>query len=244
MMKKALIPIIIVLAIAAGVYFFKQSQPEIAENSSLEDEKTQTPITITSKEIREDNFTGSEPVIEGEGKLVNAAREYIANSITQFRTQADTDVPQMREDWGEDSPAGNYAIEIGASTAEGENTQSIIVTEYIYSGGAHGSSSYKVFTASKKSGEMLSLSDMIKNDKRSAFTKLIKEKLNAWRPAGSESTVVFPEDVADLSFEALSNWAILGDNFVLYFSQYEVGPGVLGAFALPVPLEELSDFLL
>ena len=244
-MKKALILTIILLGGATGVYFYKQSRSEVFNNTSpTEEQAEKTPITITSKEIRDDNFTGSEPVIVGEGKLADAAREYVTNSVAQFRAQANAEVPAIREDWGEDSPAGSYAIEIGATTTEGEKTRSIVVTEYIYSGGAHGSSSYKVFTASKEGGELLSLSDMIKDDKQIAFTELVKEKLNVWRPAGSETAVVFPDDVAGLSFEMLSNWAIDGDNFILYFSQYEVGPGVLGAFPFPIPLWELSEFLL
>src|SRR3989344_436435 len=243
-MKRALAIIIILLAVAVSVYFYMQSRPEIVENPAPEGKNEETPIVITSLEIREENYTGSKPVIAGEGWLADAARDYVGNLIAEFEAQANADVPALREDWGEDSPAASYTIDLGAKIAEGEKTRSVIITEYVYTGGAHGSSSYKVLTASSEDGELLSLSDVVKKDKQAAFTTLVKEKLNDWRPAGSDAPVVFPEDVADLSFTSFENWALDNENLTLYFAQYEVGPGVLGAFALPIPLKELTDFLL
>src|SRR3989344_5748236 len=208
-MKRAPVIIIVFLVSVAGLYFYGQRLLEIADNAT---------ITITSEEIREENYTGSKPVIECEGRVVDAARKYVVNQIAEFEAQANADVPAMREDWGEDSPAASYTIDLGAAALEGEKTQSVIITEYVYTGAAHGSSSYKVLTASKENGELLSLSDVAKKDKKAAFTALRKRKLNDWRPAGSDAPVVFPEDVADLSFASFENWALDNDNLTLYFA--------------------------
>lgn len=243
-MKKALALIIIVSAIAAGVfYFYKQELPEIFRSENSQEQQPGTPVTITSEEMREKNFTGSRAVIAGDSRLAKTAREYVENLVVEFAAQADAAVPEMREDWGEDSPAASFSIEIGAKLVESKETQSIIITEYMYTGGAHGSSSYKVFTASKESGELLSLSDIFKEGSEAAFTELTQKKLNGFRPSGSETAVVFPEDVAGLSFGSFRNWALDNDSLILYFAQYEVAPGVVGAFELPIPRTELGEIL-
>jgi hypothetical protein len=243
-MKKTLVAITILLLAVFGAYWYAQTQkPGEEAGKTPPPEQTLTPITITSKEILEENYTGSQPVILGEGKLPETARSYIETLVTEFAAQADAEVPGMREEWGEDSGAASYNIEIGAKLLQSEQTRSIVITEYVYTGGAHGSSSYKALTASSKSGELLSLSDILKEGKKTAFTELAKKKLNGFRPSGSETPVVFPEDVADLSFDSFKNWALDNNDLILYFAQYEVGPGVLGAFELNIPRTELAEVL-
>ena len=243
-MKKFFGTLLLLVALVGTYYLYTQGKPEIIDTQIKEVGETSESISITSEEIREENFTGSRPVIAGEGLLAQTAREYVANTLKEFKAQADVDVPQMREDFGEESPAASYSIEIIASQIESAKTGSVIISVYVYTGGAHGSSSYKTFTASKSNGEILSLADMIKQDSWEAFTALVKEKLNAWQPAGSEAPVVFEDDVASLTFDSLVNWALDNKNLILYWSQYEVGPGVLGAFSFPLSLQELDAFLL
>ncbi|MFA6256896.1 MAG: RsiV family protein [Candidatus Paceibacterota bacterium] len=245
-MKKSLMILIILLAIGAGAYYlYKQSRPIVVENTTVDDTKDETPISIATKEIREENYMGSKPEITGTTKLAITAREYIEQAVKTFGDQANADVPAMREEFGPDSPTASYSIEIQASLMESANTESIIISEYVYSGGAHGSSSYRVLTASKENGEILTLSDIVKQDKQGEFTSLVKNKLIAWRPSGSgDAPVVFPEDVANLTFYSFTNWALNDENLIIYFSQYEVGPGVLGAFGLPITLSEIKDLLL
>jgi hypothetical protein len=243
-MKKVL-AVIIILGATSGIYYlYRQNPPEVVQNAKLpEESKTETPITIKSEEIREKNYTGSKPVISGEGKLADTARLYVADTVAEFAAEANTDVPAMREDWGEDSPSTNYTIDIGATTVASEKTESVIIIEYIYTGGAHGSSSYKTLTASKQTGELLSLSDIVRLEKETEFLAMVKEKLNGWRPEGSDTPVLFTEDVANLSFESFANWSLDNENLNLYFSQYEIGPGVLGAFSVPIPRSKLLGIL-
>jgi hypothetical protein len=49
--------------------------------------------------------------------------------------------------------------------------------------------------------------------------------------------------VDNLKFESFSNWSMDEENLTLYFSQYEIGPGVLGPVAFPIPLTKIKDFL-
>lgn len=242
---KKLFEVILLLAVLAGLYFlYTQNKSGTVDDQKEKVAEISGPIFITLEEIQEENFTGSRPVIAGEGLLAQTVREHIANTIQEFKTQADKDVPQMREDFGPDSPPATYTIEIQAEQIESEETSSIIIGEYVYTGGAHGSSTYKVFTSSKQSGELLSLSDIIKEEQQKEFTKLIKEKLLKWSPDQSmPAPVVFEDEIASLTFTSLTNWALDNDNLIFYFSQYEVGPGALGAFPFPVSLAEISNML-
>ncbi len=238
-MKKSLLTFVILLIALAGAYAWYKKSLEWGPDNS--EQKTEIPITIASVEINEENYTGSRPVIEGSGVLAETVRAYVEGVIAEFATQADLDVPQMRADFGVDAPAASYSIEMAAAQVESKNTKSIIVSEYVYTGGAHGNSAYKTFTVSKKDGEVIALGDIVKIDEQESFTALVKEKLLAWRPELSDGApVVFEEDVAALTFDSFQNWSLDDENLTLYFSQYEVGPGVLGAFAFPIPFSELG----
>lgn len=244
-MKKSLVLLLAVLVVGVGAwYLYEQDRVTVVENEIGKEGVSETQILITSQEIRQENYMGSKPVITGDGALADIARNYVESGIRDFEIQANTDVPSMREEFGPDSPVASYTIDIDAEYVESDKTASIVLSQYVYTGGAHGSSGYKVFTASKESGKLLSLDDLIRADKQEAFLALVKQKLLTWEPAaGAGAPVVFEEEVKNLTFDSFQNWSTDKDNLLLYFSQYEVGPGVLGSFALPIPLSELATIL-
>lgn len=208
------------------------------------------PVSIekNSKKIEEANFVAIVPVILGSGPLVTATRNYIDEVIADFKKQADADVPDMREKFGDDSSMSNYSIDVGAKLGQSDETQSIILSVYAYSGGAHGNSLYKVFTASRPDGKtsvrMLILSDIIKNDQQNAFTEFLKKELKDWRPnISGGNSVIFADEVNNLKFSSLTSWSLQDDELIIYFDQYEIGPGTLGAVAFPLPLEKVKVFM-
>jgi hypothetical protein len=174
------------------------------------------------------------------------AREYIEDTVAEFRKQANTDVPSMREEFGVDASA-NYEIQIDAKYVKSEKTESIVMLVYVYTGGAHGGSSYKVITATlddgKNTSSILSLSEIIKSDKQTAFVSFVKKQLNSWKPDKSQELVVFPEEVDSLNFDSFANWSLDQNNLIIYFDQYAIGPGALGATAFPLSRQKIADFL-
>lgn len=248
-MKKILIALAIILVlVAAGRQFYRRYQSRLSNTPEPvlpETVEKTAATTITKQEIKKENYSGSQPVISGTSPLAAAARTYVDNAISEFEMQANADVPAMREEFGPDSPPASYTIDIDAKAVDGPGTASIVLTQYVYTGGAHGSSTYKVFTASRESGALLTLRDVIRADKQTAFTEFIQKKLLAWSPDSNTSApVVFPEDVTNLSFASFENWTLDDKNLTLYFSQYEIGPGVLGAVAFPIPLADIAAFRL
>jgi len=202
-----------------------------------------SPISITTEKISEDNFSGKMPVVSGSQFIALEARNYTTEIINEFRTQANKDVPAMREQFGQDSPSANYNIEITAIHKKGPTTESIVMSVYEYTGGAHGTSVYKVITSSLSSGDILSLKNIIKTGQETAFTEFIKKELRNWRPEGGDTITLFPETVSELNFGSLNNWSLNDKNLVIYFGQYSIGPGALGSTEFPVSRGKLAPFL-
>jgi hypothetical protein len=221
-MKKNLFIAILILAVAGiFIYYRTKSVPKTENIPTKPVEENKTPVSISTKDIKEDNFTGKVALISGSSLVAIKAQTYVDGQVADFRKQANTDVPPMRKEFGADSPTANYEIDIEAKYEKGDKTESAILNVYTYTGGAHGSSFYK----------------------QSAFTAFIKRELTAWRPEGSTGSVVFPEDVEALTFGSFTNWSLGDKNLTLYFDQYEIGPGALGATAFPLPLSKIKDFL-
>ena len=205
---------------------------------------TKTPaVSIAKRQIKEENFSGSMPVITGSGVLADAARVYVDTAVNDFRKSAKEEVPPMRKQFGADSPTANYTFDLDAKYVDGPDYASIVVSGYAYTGGANGNSFYEVFTASRFGQKVLSLKDIIDTARQADFTRLVKSELLAWRPQGSTSTVVFEDTVSDLTFQSFTNWSLNDKNLTLYFNKYDIGPGVLGAVEFPIPLTKVKDYL-
>lgn len=234
-----------IFLVIIGLYFkYQKSDTTLPiENPSGELPNDKASVTITTKEIKETNFTGKVSVVSGDNVLARKAQSYIDEAVKTFKEQADKDVPDIRREFGVDTPSAQYEIIVQAEYIASEKTESVAMLTYEYTGGAHGNNSYNVITASKTSGEILALNSMIKTDKQKSFTDLVKKELYAWRPFDSTDTVVFTEEVDALNFDSFKNWSLDNENLILYFSQYDIGPGVLGPVAYPIPLEKVTDML-
>lgn len=238
--------IILVILVGVGLYlkYGKDNSTIIPENITDEQNtETEALISITNKNIKEENFTGKVAVVSGESVITKQAQAYIDQMVADFKQQADTDVPDMREKFGADNPTAQYELDIDAKYLKNGKSVSIIMLTYTYTGGAHGSSVYKVLTSKPSGNEILSLSEVVKSAKQKAFTELVKKELLKWKPAGAGASPVFPEDVQALTFDSFANWSLDDKNLIIYFSQYEIGPGALGSVEFPLPISKIKDFL-
>jgi hypothetical protein len=247
--------IIVLLVIVLGVFIFIRAKKDdttgtvpVVEDTTKEGTQTEA-TSFEKQDIKsEKNFTGKRLVIKGTSPVAVAAQQYVDSAITEFKKQADVDVPDIIKEFGinPSSPAyPNYSIEFDGKEAKSDMTESIIVSQYIYTGGANGMSSYKVFTNSRATGKALPLSSVIKEGQRDAFVTYVKNALTNWRPEGMSDggSVVFPQEVAALTFNSFQNWSLDNKNLILYFDKYEIGPGALGAVAFPLPLSKVQSFM-
>lgn len=249
MLKNKYIKILIIIVFVLGVFYvgyYFGNKNEVTDIGNLNEnttEKQEIPVLITFKEIKEGNFEGTVPLIVGENTVANEARVFVAKVVEDFRIQANKDVPEMRKQFGQDNPSSNYSINIDAKYKKSPKTESIVLSIYTYTGGAHGTSYYQVFNTSNDTGGIILLEDVLQTEKKDAFVEFIKKELYGWKSNDMDSSMFFTDAVEELNFEFFTNWSLDDENFIVYFSQYDIGPGVLGQIAFPIPLEKVKSFL-
>lgn len=247
--KFELIIALLGIVIIVLVFFLFKKNPSSIPNTTIPKENVvNTPITSTNKvteeSIKEENFIGTKSIITGSGVLADSARSYIDTTVASFKQSADEEVPDMRAKFGADAPTAKYEIDLKATYIKNPTTTSIVIDQYVYTGGANGDSSYKVFTASNKTDKILALSDIIIPSKQDVFTAFMKKQLLAWKPNGSKYSPVFEDEVSALTFDSFPNWSLGGKNLIIYFDKFAIGPGTLGAVAFPVPISKVQEFLI
>ncbi|MDB5254637.1 MAG: Cu amine oxid [Candidatus Nomurabacteria bacterium] len=248
-MKKQTVITILVVVVVMGIavlsyvhYKTKNIEIPVSEVPQAPAVSTQSEsVTIMEATISEPNYTGTKPVIGGKGVLADAARTYIKNSIDDFAAEADKEVPGLRKQYGNDAPSSHFTIDINAKMIESAATQSIVTDSYLYTGGANGNSSYKVFTATR-SGTLLSIHDIVKPDAKDSFVAFIKKRLLTYSPDGATPSV-FPDEIKDLTIDSFSDFSFDDKNMTVYFDKYEIGPGALGAVAFPIPLGSIQPYI-
>jgi len=198
---------------------------------------TQSPVVIIDTPITETYFTGSRPVITGSSIVVTAANDYLEKEIASFKASADTEVPDIRKEFGNDAPPSHYSIDFKANYVVGASTESIVIDGYRYTGGANGMSFYKVITARKDGDTVLSLSDIISSEQQETFTTYVKNEILTRQEA------VFTDDVNKLTFDSFKNFSLDDSTLTIYFDKYEIGPGALGAVAFPLELSAIQTYL-
>jgi len=237
--------VVFCVAFRLGI-MYEQIHKDVSKvNTTPTKEVANIPISITTKDIKEENFTGTEPVIAGSSAVAKAARAYVSQRISDFRKEANAEVPAMKKEFGAGSPPAQYEIDINASYIKSTKTESIVLTDYTFTGGAHGNTLYKVFTASRGSGKILNLSSVVKKEEQTAFTDFVKKQLDNWKPDPNSPPPVFPDQVAALPFNSFVNWSFdeNAQNLIIYFGQYDIGPGVLGEVPFQLPIDQIKSFL-
>jgi len=235
-MKKITTILLIILVLALIILLaFWLSKRTVTDAPG--DTQTITQTSITEQVITEENFTGTRPVLSGSSTAVVAANRYLDETIAAFRAQANQDVPDLRKQFGNDAPPSHYTLDFKAKIVTGENTQSIVIDGYRYTGGANGMSFYAVFTVNTTTNKLLGLTDIVSTDRQGAFTEYVKKAILAKQEG------IFPESVTALTFESFKNFSFTDDSLIIYFDKYEIGIGALGAVAFSLPLSDIGEFI-
>jgi len=246
--KKAGVFLLALILIALVLFFiFKHKTAVAPATTSTPIVTSSQSISITEVPISEKYYSGSRPIIAGSGALADAARKYLDTEIANFAQEANDNVPLALQQPDVDPASAQYTIDIKGEYKKGDKYSSIILNEYLYTGGANGASTYKVFTADNATGTIISLQDIIAPSQQANFLAYVKQKLLAYQPADDDSDnsepVVFKDSVDKLTFSSLTDWSIDDSNLTLYFDQYAVAPGAIGAIALDLPQIEIVKFL-
>ena len=125
-----------------------------------------------------------------------------------------------------------------------DNILSLEISEYIYTGGAHGNSSFSLYSFNLENGEQITLNDIFMGNYKAVLNK-VGEKIFR-EHYQTDST----QSLYDQGFFGFENGFALNDNFDLYkggikfqFNPYEAGAYVLGAPEVFIPWSEIMDII-
>jgi len=137
-----------------------------------------------------------------------------------------------------------YEIVLGAEVRRA--TPSVIVIElqsYLYSGGAHGTSTMQYINWVPKMDKILTLNDMVLRGRMKAFEVALKKQYVKWLDTNEFAQT----DKADYSkmwpFQFSDNAALMQNGIAVTFDHYVLGPYALGMPTIVVPYAELKGII-
>lgn len=118
---------------------------------------------------------------------------------------------------------------------------SVILTDYMYLGGAHGTTNIVSYTVDTKTGEIYTLKSLFNQD--SNYKKYILDKINSM--IDKESDLYFEDAKENLAKKNTDDFQfyIDGNNLVIYFGLYDLRPYAGGIPEFSISAAELKGLL-
>lgn len=135
----------------------------------------------------------------------------------------------------------HWTIEVNGEQASAtQNTITIILSQYAYTGGAHPNSFQTYLNFNKETGQLIQIEDFVTDKKllltvveqqfREAYDLTAEQDLTA---AGLfENQLVLPQ-----------NFAMTKEGLLLFYNTYEIGPYAAGPYTVKIPWTRLEDVL-
>ena len=114
-------------------------------------------------------------------------------------------------------------------------------TNYMFTGGAHGSSYLANVLFSKETGEILKLKDFVSD--KSKLTKIADKYFRKVVEIGSTDDLEEAGFWFTKGFELNENFYFEGNNMVFVYNQYEIGPYSMGIISVEIPFREINSIL-
>lgn len=142
---------------------------------------------------------------------------------------------------GSPSPAPWEMDVIYTITHGGNDLTSVKLEDYAYSGGAHGGNIIQTYTVDAN-GKTLELTDLFKRgtDVLGTLQPIAQESIKQQLGADADQDWI-AQGTADLS--AYQHFVVDGNQLIITFDQYQVGPYAVGNLAVTIPLSQLSGVL-
>jgi len=113
---------------------------------------------------------------------------------------------------------------------------------YNYAGGAHPNNYTRVFNFDKKTGNLITVNDIVKD--KTALSNLLGKMAKAYYK--KDESMSYEEAgfyIEGEEFPITDEMAILKDSLFFEYSPYQVAPYVMGGMTLKVAKEDIKDFL-
>ncbi len=195
-------------------------------------------------------------------QLVQMGTSTFAEQATEFIETCQSELKDISEMDGMPSSMTyvvDNSVQVSSATP---HLLSLVLLNYVYSGGAHGTYGYEAFNLHIPSGEALTLSNLVKPEHLKEFTKLASRKLLAQNeeylfPESVDDLKAFLKDTARLSasqqgeqYGRQGNWYLTDGGITFFYNPYEIASYAAGIqevglsfpswriMALPAALQE------
>lgn len=163
------------------------------------------------------------------------------NSIEEFSSSFISEFEEVKKEFDE---AFGWKYEAVASVIRSDSNVVVLRAEkYIYTGGAHGMQLVHFVNFDPSTGERYSLDDVFSGEYGAKLNEQVQVSLRTAK--GLQPG----EDLSDQGFVFENdkyyneNFAILRDEIIFYFNQYEVAPYTAGPSEIRVPKASVQDIL-
>lgn len=249
MKKNILIFILVVIVLVGGFYLYKNKKTPVVEE--IKTETVSHDFVFEKKKIQEGGEDKIEEINVEYPFITNAstpAEEKINSQISEFINSTISDTKKDFKEFRDDPYLKDSATPLSLSIIYkiNKNTNldvtNVLFEIYTYSGGAHGITGIKYFVFDNKTGEVISLKDVFENsDYLELLSKLSILEIERIDPG--LKTYTGAEEGTAPKKDNFQNFALEDSGFKLKFSDYQIGPYVVGRLEIIIPYEKLSENL-
>ncbi|HHY91623.1 MAG TPA: DUF4163 domain-containing protein, partial [Clostridiales bacterium] len=182
------------------------------------------------------------PVIEGmkNVELMNRLNQELEKKALDFKKETENITKEVVEE----SKRQGWPLRTGSAYTEykawinDNQTMSISVTYYQYTGGAHGITYKEAVNVDLVNGKELSLKELFagSEDYQQVITYELLKQMN-------NEEYLFPEAVRDFKASDDLKFYLTDEGIVFYFDPYEIAPYVRGIVEYQIPYDSLKDVL-
>ncbi|NGP45413.1 DUF4163 domain-containing protein [Bacillaceae bacterium SIJ1] len=194
--------------------------------------KTEGHVTISSINEKAPEYNVQINYPQFQGLKDQAFQESINQSIKDWVNQKKTEIVDGALEYP--SPQGAaYQLFMDVTERQSGNFISAVMTTYQYTGGANGNetvSSYNVLN--KAEGKSFTLPEVVKDIDQ--LNNLIQKEFQKHEDVYGATALNYPGVREDQPF------ALTDDALIVYFSEYEVAPGSVGANSVSIPRDEIA----
>ncbi len=119
-----------------------------------------------------------------------------------------------------------------------EDIISYTVNNYVYAGGAHGSTTENSVNMNRTTGKLVNESDFFIPGYREGLSAILSAHLRESLPDQESYDALFVKDI-----EPNGNFKVGESGITYIYGQYEIGPYYLGIIKVSVPWDELGDLV-
>lgn len=207
-------------------------------------------LNVSDQDIKSDTATFNVdmelPVLSGltDGSLQDELNQEIKDKALQTKEKMEKDVQDyVQQAKVSGYPVRPYQLSVRYKSYTNGQVFSLAVQTYAYAGGAHGSTGTDYYNIDTKSGKVLTLKDLFKDnvDYKQIVNQEIKKQIDLSMQQGTGMYFA-----GDMGFNSISDnqpFYIDANNIIICFSEYEIAPYVAGSPEFKIPVSQLKQDL-